>query len=106
MVKFRDAVLAIALAAGGTGCATFCDECDDFPVPGGPGGYSLMPGSYTGPPIESAPGPGATGPARPAGAAGAGAAGAAAPAAPAGAATGTGEAVATPPVAPAAPAPR
>ena len=39
MARFRDAVLAIALATGGVGCATFCDECDDFPVPGGPGGY-------------------------------------------------------------------
>ena len=43
MARFRDAVLAVALATGGVGCATFCDECDDFPVPGGPGGYALMP---------------------------------------------------------------
>ena len=50
MVRLRDAVMAIALATGGVGCATFCDECDDFPSPGGPGGYSMMPGTYTGPP--------------------------------------------------------
>ena len=52
MVRLRDAVMAIALATGGVGCATFCDECDDFPSPGGPGGYSMMPGTYTGPPAE------------------------------------------------------
>ena len=52
MARFRDAVLAVALATGGVGCATFCDECDDFPVPGGPGGYALMPGSYAGGPLE------------------------------------------------------
>ena len=50
MVRLRDAVMAVALATGGVGCATFCDECDDFPSPGGPGGYSMMPGTYTGPP--------------------------------------------------------
>jgi hypothetical protein len=55
MVRLRDAVMAVALATGGVGCATFCDECDDFPVPGGPGGYSLMPGTYTGPPLRSSP---------------------------------------------------
>ena len=51
MVRLRDAVMAVALATGGVGCATFCDECDDFPMPGGPGGYSMMPGTYTGPPM-------------------------------------------------------
>jgi len=55
MVRLRNAVLAIVLATGGMGCATFCDECDDFPVPGGPGGYSLMPGSYAGGPLSAAP---------------------------------------------------
>src|SRR5262245_21521855 len=55
MVRLRDAVMAVALATGGVRCAPFCDECDDFPVPGGPGGYSLMPGTYTGPPLRSAP---------------------------------------------------
>jgi hypothetical protein len=54
MARFRDAVLAVALATGGVGCATFCDECDDFPVPGGPGGYALMPGSYAGGPLSAA----------------------------------------------------
>ncbi|MGZ3337971.1 MAG: hypothetical protein ACXVBV_21885, partial [Isosphaeraceae bacterium] len=55
MARFRDAVLAVALATGGVGCTTFCDECDDFPVPGGPGGYALMPGSYAGGPLSAAP---------------------------------------------------
>jgi hypothetical protein len=55
MVRLRDAVMAVALATGGIGCATFCDECDDFPMPGGPGGYSMMPGTYTGPPLRSSP---------------------------------------------------
>ena len=32
MARLRDAVLAVALATGGAGCATFCDECDDFPI--------------------------------------------------------------------------
>lgn len=52
MARLRNAVLAVALATGSAGCATFCDECDDFPVPGGPGGYAMMPGSYTGPPLS------------------------------------------------------
>jgi len=55
MARLRDAVLAVALATGGVGCATFCDECDDFPVPGGPGGYAMMPGSYAGGPLSAAP---------------------------------------------------
>jgi hypothetical protein len=55
MVKLRDAFLSIALVVGGTGCVTFCDECDDFPSPGGPRGYSLMPGSYSGPALSRAP---------------------------------------------------
>ncbi|MDG3003468.1 hypothetical protein [Paludisphaera mucosa] len=60
MFRLRDAVAAVALAMGGIGCATFCDECDDFPVPGR---YAALPGSYTGPPLEAEPryrGPGAT----------------------------------------------
>ena len=55
MAKLRNAVLAIVLATGGVGCTTFCDECDDFPIPGGPGGYALMPGSYAGGPLSTAP---------------------------------------------------
>ncbi len=62
MARFRNAVLAVALATGGVGCATFCDECDDFPVPGGPGGYALMPGSYAGGPLSAAPDTPPTGP--------------------------------------------
>ena len=61
MARIRNAVLAVALAAGGAGCATFCDECDDFPVPGGPGGYAMMPGSYSGPPLSRAPDAGPAG---------------------------------------------
>ncbi len=61
MARFRDAVLAVVLATGGVGCATFCDECDDFPVPGGPGGYALMPGSYAGGPLSAAPDTGPAG---------------------------------------------
>lgn len=49
MFKLRHAVAAVALATGGIGCATFCDECDDFPLPGQ---YAAIPGSYTGPPLE------------------------------------------------------
>ena len=64
MVRLRDAVMAVALATGGVGCATFCDECDDFPMPGGPGGYSMMPGTYTGPPLtQASPDAGPVGPA-------------------------------------------
>ena len=44
--------LALVLATSTTGCVTFCDDCDEFPSPGGPGGYSMMPGSYTGPPLR------------------------------------------------------
>jgi hypothetical protein len=55
MARFRNAVLALALATGGLGCATFCDECDDFPLPGGPGGYAMLPGSYSGGPLSAAP---------------------------------------------------
>ncbi|WP_165071044.1 hypothetical protein [Paludisphaera rhizosphaerae] len=49
MFKLRHAVAAVALATGGIGCATFCDECDDFPIPGQ---FAAMPGSYTGPPLQ------------------------------------------------------
>ena len=49
MFKLRHAVAAVALATTGIGCATFCDECDDFPLPGQ---YAALPGSYTGPPLE------------------------------------------------------
>ena len=54
MARLRTAILAVALATGGAGCATFCDECDDFPLPGGPGGYAMLPGSYAGGPLSSA----------------------------------------------------
>jgi hypothetical protein len=57
-LRYASAVVtsAVLTAVGMTGCATFCDECDDFPIPGG---YAAMPGTYTGPPVthggESAP---------------------------------------------------
>ncbi len=67
MVRLRNALLAVTLAAGMVGCAHVqvgdyahwslfhCSECDDFPTPAyGPNG-SMMPGSYTGPPAENAP---------------------------------------------------
>jgi hypothetical protein len=63
MIRLRHAALAIALAGSGIGC-TLCDECDDFPSSGGAYGdsYSMMPGSYTGPPLSVSPrsGPGET----------------------------------------------
>ncbi len=69
MVRLRNALLIVALAAGVFGCAHgdgshrpwdyahfsifHCSECDDFPTPGyGPHG-SLMPGTYSGMPPES-----------------------------------------------------
>jgi len=61
MARLRNVLLAIALATGAAGCVTFCDECDDFPIPGGPGGYAMMPGSYTGPPLSRTPDAGPVG---------------------------------------------
>jgi len=68
MVRLRNALMIVALAAGAFGCAHWggshgidyahlsifhCSECDDFPSPGyGPHG-SMMPGTYSGPPPES-----------------------------------------------------
>ncbi len=49
MFKLREAVAAVALATCGVGCATFCDECHEFPIPGQ---YAAIPGSYTGPPLD------------------------------------------------------
>ena len=69
MVRLRNVLLAVALAAGLVGCANIhvgdyahwslfhCSECDDFPTPAyGPNG-SMMPGSYTGPPARVRPRP-------------------------------------------------
>ncbi len=69
MVRLRNALLIVGLAAVGFGCSHFhggsghdyahwsifhCTECDDFPAPAyGPGG-SMMPGSYSGPESSSA----------------------------------------------------
>jgi len=55
MMRLRNAVMAVVLGTGMMGC-TFshysvfhCDECDDFPMPAYGPGYSMMPGTYTGP---------------------------------------------------------
>jgi hypothetical protein len=63
MVRLRNAVMAAALGAGVAGCSFshhgiahysiwHCDECDDFPTPGYGPGFSMMPGTYTGPPAR------------------------------------------------------
>ena len=66
MVRLRNALMAVALAAGVVGCAhmsgpwtTFehwslfhCSQCDDFPTPAYGPNNSLMPGSYGGPAPE------------------------------------------------------
>jgi hypothetical protein len=65
MVRLRNALMIVALAAGAFGCAHLgghtyehwspwhCSECDDFPTPAyGPQG-GMMPGTYSGPPPES-----------------------------------------------------
>lgn len=68
MVRFRNALLTVALAAGAFGCAHgdgshrhdyahwsifHCSECDDFPTPGFGQQGSIVPGSYSGGPVES-----------------------------------------------------
>ncbi len=101
MVRLRNAVMVVMLATGLAGCASghwpsiahfsiwHCDTCDDFPTPAYGPGYSMMPGTYTGPPSVGSNGSG--GPAAstsPAAATGAPAAAApAAPLAPAGTST-------------------
>lgn len=57
MVRLREAAAAVALLTGVIGCATFCDECHEFPVPGPYSAAST--GSYTGPPIRDVAGVGA-----------------------------------------------
>jgi len=58
MVRLRNALMAMALGTGVMGCYSshfahyspfHCDECDDFPTPAYGPGYSMMPGTYTGP---------------------------------------------------------
>jgi hypothetical protein len=96
MGRLRGIVLVLVLATGAAGCVTiFCDECDDFPVPGGPGGYSMMPGTYTGGPVGGSADAGGAAPA----AAGPAAGGAAPASTPAAAGT---ESAPSPPPAPAA----
>lgn len=63
MLRFREAAAAVALLTGGVGCAVFCDECHEFPVPGR---YAMTTtGSYTGPPIRDVSGQGPAPPAAP-----------------------------------------
>jgi hypothetical protein len=62
MTKLRKAVMAMAVAAGTTGCAHLpeippshwsifhCSECDDFPTPAYGPGFTQTPGTYTGQP--------------------------------------------------------
>jgi hypothetical protein len=63
MMRLRNAVMAAMLGTSVTGCALsqhgiarysiwHCDDCDDFPTPGYGPGYSMMPGTYTGPPAR------------------------------------------------------
>jgi hypothetical protein len=60
MLKLRNAVMAVAMGMGVMGCAFsgsniahysiwHCSECDDFPTPAYGPGYSMAPGTYTGP---------------------------------------------------------
>jgi len=58
MVRLRNTVMAVVLGTGVMGC-TFshysifhCDECDDFPMPAYGPGFSMMPGTYTGPAVR------------------------------------------------------
>jgi hypothetical protein len=66
MVRLRNALMALMLAAGMVGCSHLhdyahfslfhCSECDDFPTPSyGPN--AVTPGSYSGPPPQSATAP-------------------------------------------------
>ncbi len=68
MVRLRNALMTVALAVGAFGCAHgdgsnrhdyahwsifHCSECDDFPSPGINQQGSMVPGSYSGPTVES-----------------------------------------------------
>ena len=66
MARLRNAVMAVALGAGMTGCSHLtysrisifhCDACDDFPTPAYGPGFSMAPGTYTGPPVQDSVGP-------------------------------------------------
>ena len=58
MVGLRNAMMAVVLSTGIMGCSFshfslfHCDECDDFPTPAYGPGYSMVPGTYTGPPAR------------------------------------------------------
>jgi hypothetical protein len=80
MVRLRNAVMVFSLATALAGCSSphqwsiaqisiwHCDTCDDFPSPAYGPNYSMMPGTYTGPPA-----PGSNGSSQPAALAPAGA---------------------------------
>jgi hypothetical protein len=74
MIRLRYALLIVATAAGTFGCAHLsqwsgaqpgqesgyahwsifhCSQCDDFPMPAYGPNYTMMPGSYAGPPSTS-----------------------------------------------------
>jgi hypothetical protein len=70
MVRLRNALTIVALAAGAFGCAQgdgsrrswhdyqhwspwHCSECDDFPLPSYGPNNSMMPGTYSGMPSGS-----------------------------------------------------
>jgi hypothetical protein len=75
MVRLRNALMIVAMAAGAFGCAQWggtpghnsgstqsgyahwsifhCSQCDDFPTPAYGPNFSMMPGSYSGPASES-----------------------------------------------------
>jgi hypothetical protein len=60
MRRLRHAIIAVVMGMGVNGCAFsssnvahysiwHCSECDDFPTPAYGPGYSMVPGTYTGP---------------------------------------------------------
>jgi hypothetical protein len=65
MVRLRNLLTALTLATGMMGCSHthdyahwsifHCSACDDFPMPAYGPGYSMMPGTYAGPPAQNQP---------------------------------------------------
>ena len=66
MVRLRNVVMVFVLATGlagsrlptGSPVPSHCDSCDDFPMPAYGPNFSMMPGSYTGPPTPGLSGSG------------------------------------------------
>jgi hypothetical protein len=78
MVRLRNAVMGLVLCTGLAGCSSahqgiahwsiwHCDTCDDFPMPAYGPNYSMMPGTYTGPPTVGSNGSGRPAASAPAG---------------------------------------